>query len=237
MLSHIAIIMDGNGRWAAERGYPRIQGHRAGSRRVRSIATHAANCGLKYLTLYAFSSENWTRPEREIRLLMLLLKIYAVRERSILMKNNIRLAVIGQLELIPEEVRRELLATIEMTRHNTGMVLQLALSYGSRQELTDATRFFMEEAAAGRMKPEDLKPETFEQALLTAGQPDPDLVIRTSGEKRISNFLLWQSAYAEYYFSPLHWPDFDESAFDAAVEDFQKRERRFGGVTAQGVRA
>lgn len=233
---HIAIIMDGNGRWAQSHGYPRIQGHRVGSRNLRRIATHASNQGVKILTLYAFSEENWSRPEREVRLLMLLLKIYAIRERTILMKHNIRLQVIGHWEKLPPVARSALEQTIRLTSQNTGMILQLALSYGSRQEILDATQALAAKVKRGELEASSITEEEFNKHLGTAGQPDPDLVIRTSGEMRISNFLLWQSAYAEFYFSPKYWPDFSEADFDEAVAEFSRRERRFGGILPQELR-
>lgn len=230
---HIAIIMDGNGRWAKARRRPRIEGHRVGSKNVRKIALHASNRGVKILTLYAFSHENWSRPSTEVHLLMALLKIYAIRERAILMKHNIRLQAIGDIQRLPESPRKELLATIELTKENTGMVLQLALNYGGRGEISRAAQILAKKAAAGKISPDAVNEETLAAELQTAGQPDPDLVIRTSGEQRISNFLLWQSAYSEFYFTSKNWPEFSGEDLDEAIDVFQKRERRFGGLVAQ----
>lgn len=225
---HIAIIMDGNGRWALQRGLVRIQGHRQGARVVRKIAQACAKRGVEYLTLYAFSSENWARPEREVSLLMKLLKIYAMRERVHLQKDNIRLRVIGALEKLPEGVRRELEETIRMTSSNTGLCLQLALSYSGREEILRAINKWKQAVDQGRVESSVLTEESFRSYLDTGDQPDPDLIIRTSGEQRISNFLIWQCAYSEFYFTDCLWPDFNEDELDRAIEAFHNRDRRYG---------
>lgn len=232
---HIAIIMDGNGRWARSKGLPRIEGHRVGSRKVRKIALHAANRGVKYLTLYAFSKENWSRPSTEVQLLMALLKIYAIRERAILMKENIRLNVIGDLSSLPEGPRKELEATMRLSEQNTRMILQLALSYGSRAEITSAVQKISQQVGDGKLSTGDIDEALVSRHLMTAGQPDPDLIIRTSGEHRISNFLLWQAAYSELYFTPKSWPEFEAEDFDEAISDFQIRERRFGALSSDST--
>lgn len=228
--SHVGIIMDGNGRWAQARGMARIEGHRVGSRKVRKIALHAKERGVKVLTLYAFSHENWSRPTKEVNLLMMLLKIYAIRERAILMKHNVRLGVIGQIEKLPDFARKELEATMALTKKNDGMLLQLALSYGSRAELTTAMQAIAQDVKSGKLEPAEISEELISCRLMTAGQPDPDLIIRTSGEQRISNFLLWQAAYSEFYFTEKAWPEFWEADFDEALEVYAQRERRFGGL-------
>jgi len=185
------------------------------------------------LTLYAFSHENWSRPSTEVHLLMALLKIYAIRERAILMKHNVRLKVIGDLKKLPEAARKELLATIELTKENTGMILQLALNYGGRGEICEAARALARRIANDELKPQGITEDVFASELQTFGQPDPDLVIRTSGEQRISNFLLWQTAYSEFYFTPKFWPEFSASDLDEAIENFEKRERRYGGLASK----
>ena len=225
--------MDGNGRWAQSRGVPRIQGHRVGARKVRELTTYAQDRGVEILTLYAFSHENWSRPSREVQLLMLLLKIFAVRERALLMKQNVRLRTIGDLSRIPSFAREELEKTIEMTRNNSKMTLQLALSYGGRAELTRAFGKMAQKIQSGVLTASEISEELVCEYLDTAGQPDPDLIIRTSGEQRISNFLLWQSAYSEFYFTPRFWPDFSAEDFEEAIAVYHQRERRFGGLKEQ----
>lgn len=230
---HIGIIMDGNGRWAQRRGLPRIEGHRAGAKNLRKITTHAARRGLEILTVYAFSRENWTRPAREIRMLMMLLKLYATRERAVMMKENIRLVVVGNLSGLPETARRELEKTIEITKDNTGLTLQLALDYGGRAEIVEAAKRIAKNYKSGEISLDDINEDLVSSLLWTRGQPDPDLIIRTSGEIRLSNFLLWQSAYAELYFTSKNWPEFSAADFDEALESFHGRERRFGGVVSK----
>jgi len=230
---HIAIIMDGNGRWAQSRGVPRIQGHRVGARNVRTLTTYASDRGVEILTLYAFSQENWSRPSREIQLLMLLLKIFAVRERSLLMSQNVRLQTIGDLGRLPAFARDELEKTVELTQKNSKMVLQLALSYGGRAEIVRAFERIRERMKQGELSEKSISEELVSQHLDTAGQPDPDLIIRTSGEQRISNFLLWQSAYSEFFFTPKYWPDFSSTDLEEAIAVYHLRERRFGGLKEQ----
>lgn len=230
---HIAIIMDGNGRWAKERGKERSYGHRQGVESVRTITRAAGNLGIKYLTLYTFSTENWSRPEEEVHALMALMVMAIERETPDLMKNNVRLTAIADLERMPAEVRERLSRCMEQTASNTGITLVLALSYSSRWEIVRAARFMAAEAAAGRLLPEQIDEQFVSSALTTSAIPDPDLLIRTGGECRISNFLLWQAAYSELYFTPQYWPDFDEESLYKAICDYQSRERRFGKISEQ----
>ncbi len=225
---HVAIIMDGNGRWAEQRGLPRVAGHREGAEAVRAVTRTARRLGVPALTLYAFSAENWGRPEPEVAALMELLADFLEGERPELMRNAIRLNAIGELERLPEAVQRKLAEVRAETAGNAGMTLTLALSYGGRQELVAAAR----KAAAARGPA--LEAEDLAAGLWTAGLPELDLLVRTSGERRISNFLLWQCAYAELYFSEVLWPDFRDQAFCQAIADFQGRQRRFGLTAAQG---
>ena len=227
---HIAIIMDGNGRWAAARGLPRRDGHRAGADSVEEVLRACGDLGVKYLTLYAFSSENWKRPESEINALMGLLAHFLNEKTPSLMRNNIRLEVIGHIEKLPAKNQRQLEESITLTRKNDGLTLVVALSYGSREEIVDAARTLMEKAKEGVIEPGDLDVATFARHLYTAGMPDPDLLIRTSGECRISNFLLWQAAYSELVFLDTFWPDFDRTALETAIATYRQRQRRFGGV-------
>jgi len=233
---HVAIIMDGNGRWATQRGLTRITGHRRGKQSVQEIVETARRLGIEYLSLYAFSTENWQRPRDEVAALMRFLRHFLAAELKKMMKNGIRLLAIGNLRKLPREVQTALRQTIEDTRHNTGMTVILAVSYGGREEITEAVR-----AIARRVRREDIDPEDVDQALVashlgTAGVPDPDLLIRTSGEMRISNFLLWQIAYTEIYVTDTLWPDFREREFLDAVAHFQRRERRFGRTGEQAER-
>ncbi len=230
---HIAIIMDGNGRWAKERGKERSYGHRQGVEAVRTITRTAGNLGIEYLTLYTFSTENWSRPEEEVHALMALMVMAIEQETPELMKNNVRLTAIGDLERMPAEVRERLFRCMEQTASNTGITLVLALSYSSRWEIVRAARFLAAEAAAGRLLPEQIDEQCVSSALTTSAIPDPDLLIRTGGECRISNFLLWQAAYSELYFTPQYWPDFDEESLYKAICDYQSRERRFGKISEQ----
>jgi undecaprenyl diphosphate synthase len=227
---HVAIIMDGNGRWAQARALPRIQGHREGVKRVREVIKTASKLGVEVITLFAFSAENWSRPRREVQTLMRLLIYFLKNEIRDLRKNNMRFLVIGREQPLPDYVLRGLRQAEEETRHSTGLKLVLALNYGSRQEIVDAAKKFAREAAKGSVDPEALDIETFSTYFYTAGLPDPDLLIRTSGEMRISNFLLWQLSYAELYFPKVCWPEFGEEAFKKAIYAYQKRQRRFGGI-------
>ncbi len=233
---HIAIIMDGNGRWAKSRLLPRIMGHRKGVETVRDIVEESSNLGIRFLTLFAFSAENWSRPKTEVRSLMTLLKKYIRMEVPRMMRNNIRFNVIGSRSDLPDDVAFALDDARRITSENSGMTLTLALSYGSRQELLDASRRIAADIAEGSLKPEDLTEELFSSYLYTTGLPDPDLLIRTSGEMRISNFLLWQLAYAELYFTDINWPDFNRNELMKAISDFQSRERRFG-LTSDQIRS
>ena len=230
---HIAIIMDGNGRWAEEKGQDRLYGHFHGVESVRNIVEGSAELGIEYLTLYAFSTENWDRPMHEVTGLMELLVETIRKEVPILNKNNIRLHVIGAIDMLPEYARNELKEALEMTSHNTGLNLVMALSYSSRWELVNAVKHIAEDVNAGKLNPENINQDILEQYLTTSEFPDPELMIRTSGEFRISNFLLYQLAYAELYFTSTRWPDFRKEHLYEAIIDFQKRERRFGKTTGQ----
>ena len=230
---NIAIIMDGNGRWAKIHGLERYIGHQYGVSSVREITEASAELGLKYLTLYAFSTENWNRPKEEVDAIMTLLIDTIEKETPVLMKNNVRLLAIGNLTQLPEDARRKFTACIECTAHNTGLSLVLALSYSSRWEITDAMKTAVRLAQKGELTAEDINEQTVNSLLTTANIPDPDLLIRTSGEMRISNFLLWQLAYSELYFTDTLWPDFNKEEFYKAIIDYQHRERRFGKTGEQ----
>ena len=230
---HIAIIMDGNGRWAKQKGILRAKGHEEGGRSVQRALDLCREHGVKWLTLYAFSTENWGRSALEVNALMHLLDKYLKERTPEMMEKNVRLHAIGELHMLPENCRRQLQASIEATRNNTGVNLVLALSYGSRQEITAAVRHLAEQVKAGSLQPEDITPETIATHLYTAGMPDPDLLIRTGGEVRLSNYLLWQCAYSELYFCDTFWPDFKEEELRKAICDYQKRERRFGKTSEQ----
>lgn len=230
---HIAIIMDGNGRWAKERGMARVFGHRNGVKAVREATESAAELGVEYLTLYAFSTENWNRPEREVNALMALLVDTIKKEIKTLHDNSIRLQAIGDLTKLPDKSRKALLQAIQDTSHNTRMTLVLALNYSAKWEIVEAARQLAAQVKSGRLQPEDINETLFSNALSTAGMPDPELLIRTSGEARISNFLLWQIAYAELYFTKTLWPDFRKEHLYEAIVNFQQRERRFGKTSEQ----
>lgn len=232
---HLAIIMDGNGRWAREHSRPRVFGHRNGVKAVRETTEAAAELGIPYLTLYAFSTENWNRPKGEVSALMRLLVETLSSEINTLNKNNIRLQAIGGIDSLPDVTRKALLDGIKATQTNNRMTLVLALNYSGRWEIVEAARRLAEEVKAGRLDPEAIDQATFAGALDAAGIPDPELMIRTSGELRISNFLLWQLAYAELYFTPVFWPDFRKDDLYRAVIDYQQRERRFGKVSGQVI--
>ncbi len=233
---HVAVIMDGNGRWAKRNALNRLTGHKRGAGAVRTIVRTAREIGIQYLTLYAFSVENWSRPSEEIKALMLLLEKYLRDELKEMLDNGIRLSAIGKIDALPPAARRILLETIEKTAANRDMVLTLALSYGGRDELVEVTRKIAMECVAGKLDPAGITKEHITQHLFTAGMPDPDLLIRTSGEYRISNFLLWQLAYTELYFADILWPDFSRESFIEAVVDYQRRERRFGLTSDQLAR-
>jgi undecaprenyl diphosphate synthase len=229
--AHVAVIMDGNGRWARQRGFlDRIRGHEAGIEAVRETTRTAAELGLQVLTLYAFSKENWTRPGREVKALMGLLTHFLVAERDELMENNIRLRMIGREEDLPAKARDKLFESMDLTSGNSGMVLNLALSYSSRDELTRVTRDIARLVQSGEIELSEIDRDTIDGLLDTSGLPEPDLLIRTSGEMRISNFLLWQIAYAEIHVTPVLWPDFRRAQFLEALIDYQGRDRRFGGI-------
>jgi len=227
---HVAIIMDGNGRWAKKRLMNRIKGHQAGAETVRRIVRTCREIGIPILTLYAFSTENWQRPKIEVATLMSLLKKFLDSEQNEMLENNIRLNAIGQLENLPEDVRISLKRTMELTGKNEGMTLNLALSYGGRAEIVNMVKAIAGKAREGKMDPDSITPEIVADHLYTGGMPDPDLLIRTSGEMRISNFLLWQIAYTEIFITDTLWPDFGKDEFIRILIDFQRRERRFGNV-------
>ncbi len=227
---HVAIIMDGNGRWAKKRGLPRVAGHRAGADSVKHIVKSCDKLGIKYITLYAFSSENWNRPQKEVEALMELLEKFLKERLPEMLKDNVRLKAIGRLDMLPKNVRDELDHAIEKTADNTAVTMILALSYGGREEIVDAAKELAIAAVAGDINPDEITNESFADQLYTSDVPDPCLLIRTSGELRLSNFLLWQMSYAEIVITDKLWPDFRHDQLIAAVEEFSKRDRRFGKV-------
>jgi undecaprenyl diphosphate synthase len=227
---HVAIIMDGNGRWAAARGLPRFEGHRRGVEALRRAVRAAIDIGLSYLTVYSFSSENWTRPAQEISDLMGLLRRFIRHDLADLHRNNVRVRVIGLRDNLAPDICSLLQEAESLTQHNTGLTLVVAFNYGGRQELVGAIQKIARRLVAGELSPDEISTSLIAETLDTAGIPDPDLLIRTSGEQRLSNFLLWQAAYAELVFLPIHWPDFDRAAFDQALLQYAARERRFGGI-------
>jgi len=229
---HIAIIMDGNGRWAQQQGLPRIEGHLRGVESVRRIMEACRDLGVEVLTLFCLSSENWKRPAAELEFLMALLREYLIAERDTLVKNNLRLRIIGRRERMPPDVQSEMDRTLEACSANTGMTLCLAINYGARSELVDCVRALAEQVVAGTLKPTDISEQSIDSELYTAGLPDPDLLIRTSGEMRISNFLLWQISYSELWVTETAWPEFDRQHLEAAIAEFSNRQRRFGGLNA-----
>lgn len=228
--THVAIIMDGNGRWAKQRHLPRVEGHRHGVESVRAVVRAAGELGIKYLTLYAFSVENWNRPKDEVDTLMRYLARYLKTEIDELQRNNVRLEVIGQVYRLPEFVQEQLASTRQALARNNGLTLILALSYGGRTEIVEAVRQIAAKAKAGQIEPEEINEQVISQHLYTRHYPDPDLLIRTSGELRVSNFLLWQISYAEFVVTPTLWPDFRKAQFFAALEEYAQRHRRFGAV-------
>ncbi len=228
--SHIGIIMDGNGRWAKKRGLPRSAGHSAGADTLKRIVKHANKMGIKYITVYAFSTENWRRPKEEVDFLMSLLLSYLRDAKRTLAEENVVIRVIGLKKELSEEIQEQIVETENYTKDNTGVVLNIAVNYGSREELTGAVKAICERVKNGELDQAAITPEAISEALYTSGQPDPDLIIRTSGEERISNFLLWQLAYSELWFTDKLWPDFSVNDFEEAICDFQHRGRRFGGV-------
>lgn len=234
---HVAIIMDGNGRWANARGLPRTMGHRKGVEAVRETVRAAGDIGIKYLTLFAFSSENWRRPEAEVSDLLGLLKAFIRRDLAELHRQNVRIRVIGDRSSLRGDVLPLLLEAEETTRSNTALTLVIAFNYGSRDEITRAFTSLAKDVEAGRLRPQDITPDLVDARLDTAGIPDPDLIIRTSGEERLSNFLLWQAAYSEFMFVPDYWPDFSRDLFFSALEKYAARDRRFGGLSAKQAAA
>lgn len=228
--AHVAIIMDGNGRWARKRGLPRVMGHRTGMKKVKEIAIAANELGIKVLTMYAFSTENWKRPKEEVDYLMSLPQEFFPKEIDELAENNVRIRMIGNRENLPNHTLRPVIEAIERTKSNTGMILNFALNYGSRDELLRGVRAYARDVLSGKADPEQLTEAQFASYLQTFDLPDPDLLIRTSGEMRISNFMLWQIAYTELFFSDVYWPDFSKSHFFAAIADYQRRQRRYGAL-------
>jgi undecaprenyl diphosphate synthase len=231
--AHVAIIMDGNGRWASARGLPRREGHRRGVEALRKIVEAAGELGIRYLTIYSFSAENWSRPAEEIEDLLGLLKRFIRNDLAELHKRDVRVRIIGDRQGLKPDIRVLLDEAEELTRNNRGPVLIVAFNYGARQEIVAAAKAIAERVAAGALSLDQVGMETLGAALDTAEIPDPDLIIRTGGEQRLSNFLLWQAAYAEFVFTPVYWPDFDKAALTAAIEEFRRRERRFGGLIAR----
>ncbi|MFZ5352044.1 MAG: isoprenyl transferase [Bacillota bacterium] len=227
---HIAIIMDGNGRWATKKLLPRIMGHKAGLDSLREIVRECSNLGIKILTVYAFSTENWNRPSEEVSFLMKLLVEYMRKEAEELHKNQVKIKILGDLTPLPEATRREIYDAAELTKQNEGLQFNIALNYGGRAEIIRACRQLLSDALKNGMKPEDIDEALFETHLYTAGDSDPDLIIRTSGEQRLSNFLLWQSAYSELVFPERLWPDFSKEDLQAAIYQYQSRDRRFGAL-------
>jgi undecaprenyl diphosphate synthase len=230
---HVAIIMDGNGRWAAARGLPRVEGHRRGVEALRKTVRAAGELGISILTIFSFSSENWSRPQSEIRDLLSLLRRFIRNDLVELHKSNVRVRVIGERDDLEPEIRRLLQEAEELTQNNDGLVLVVAFNYGARQEIARAARRLATEVAAGRLAADGITPELLARHLDAPDLPDPDVIIRTSGEQRLSNFLLWQAAYSELVFVPINWPDFDRAALESAIAEFRRRERRFGGLIAQ----
>jgi undecaprenyl diphosphate synthase len=229
---HIAIIMDGNGRWAERQNLPRIVGHEQGVKSVRRTTEECSQLAIEQLTLYCLSSENWKRPQTEINFLMHLLERYMIEERATIMENNVRVRMLGRRDDIPEQVLRELDKTVQMSRANGGLRLNLAINYGGRAELVDAVRHIARRSQMGDLAPNDVSEETISENLYTAGAPDPDLLIRTAGEMRISNFLLWQISYAEIWVTEKCWPEFDEATLHDAIRAYAARQRRFGGLSS-----
>jgi undecaprenyl diphosphate synthase len=232
---HVAIIMDGNGRWAAERGLPRVEGHRQGVESVRRTVEAAMELGITHLTLFSFSSENWSRPRQEINDLFGLLRRFVRRDLAELHKNGVKIRVIGARSGLDDDILRMLDDAVELTKDNTALNLTIAFNYGARDEIARAAQKIAEDAKTGIVDPSEVTPERFATYLDTAGLPDPDLLIRTSGELRLSNFLLWQLAYAEFVFVDVYWPDFTKELFEAAIAEYQRRNRRFGGTSARST--
>ena len=227
---HIAIIMDGNGRWAEKRGLPRLEGHRRGEQAVHDIVEYCGRTGVEYLTLYTFSAENWRRPADEVGALMRLIELVARRRADELQRKNVRLSLIGRIHELPESLQAELQRGVVLTRENTGLTLTLAINYGGRAEIVDAARRIAERVSLGLLRPEEINEETIGRELYQPNLPDPDLLVRTGGDMRVSNYLLWQIAYSEIWVTPTLWPDFTPEELDGAILSFHHRERRFGGL-------
>lgn len=230
---HVAIIMDGNGRWASARGMPRVEGHRRGLEAVRRTIRAAGEIGIKVITIFSFSAENWSRPASEVGELMGLLRRFIRNDLAQLHESGVRVRIIGEREGLEPDIARLLAEAEELTRNNKNLTLVVAFNYGARQEIARAAKRAAQLVADGKLKPDDITPDSFAGFLDTSDIPDPDLIIRTSGEQRLSNFLLWQSAYSELVFVPTYWPDFDRAALEAAIDSFRQRERRFGGLVAR----
>jgi undecaprenyl diphosphate synthase len=230
---HVAIIMDGNGRWAAARGLPRVEGHRRGVEALRKTVRAASELGISVLTIFSFSSENWSRPQSEIRDLLALLRRFIRNDLADLHKSNVHVRVIGEREDLPTDIRALLEEAEDLTKHNDGLMLVVAFNYGARQEIARAARRLALEVLEGRLSADDITPDLLARHLDQPDLPDPDVIIRTSGEQRLSNFLLWQAAYSELVFVPIYWPDFDRAALEGAIAEYRRRERRFGGLIAQ----
>ncbi len=230
---HVAIIMDGNGRWASARGMPRVEGHRRGVEAVRRTIRAAGEIGIKIVTIFSFSAENWSRPASEVGELMGLLRRFIRNDLAQLHESGVRVRIIGEREGLEPDIARLLTEAEELTKHNTNLTLVVAFNYGARQEIVRAAKRAAQLVADGKLKPDDITPDSFAGFLDAPDIPDPDLIIRTSGEQRLSNFLLWQSAYSELVFEPTYWPDFDRAALEAAIDSFRQRERRFGGLVAR----
>lgn len=233
---HVGVIMDGNGRWAAARGLPRFEGHRRGMEALRRAVRAAQDLGVRYLTVFSFSAENWTRPPAEVQFLMGLLKRFVRNDLAELHANNVRVRVVGSRAGVAPDIDGLLDEAEALTRGNDGLTLVIAFNYGARQEMVEATRRLARKVAAGELSPDAIDADALRREFWSADIPDPDLIIRTSGEQRLSNFLLWQAAYAEFVFLPSHWPDFDHATFEAALADFRRRERRYGGLGADAAR-
>jgi undecaprenyl diphosphate synthase len=233
--AHVAIIMDGNGRWAAARGLPRVEGHRRGVQAVRAAVKAAGELGIRVLTLYSFSVENWSRPKSEIFDLMNLIRRFVREDLAELHRAGVQVRIVGERSNLDDDIRTLIDDSERLTRDNTGLILVVAFNYGSRQEITGAVRKLAEEVAAGHLSPDAITADSIGRNLYTPDLPDPDLVIRTSGEQRLSNFLLWQAAYAELVFLPVHWPDFGREALETALTEFRSRDRRFGGLNQAGA--
>lgn len=227
--THVAIIMDGNGRWAKKRNLPRLTGHKAGMEALKKIVRMSGEIGIEYLTVYAFSTENWKRSKEEVSGIFQILVYYMEREIREIHQKNVKVQILGDCSALPAAAREAVERAVELTRNNTGLVFNIALNYGGRDEIVRSVRTLAEKVQAGELKPDDITEELFSQNLYTRGMPDPDLIIRSSGELRLSNFLPWQSAYSEFYFTDILWPDFDEASYDEAITAFQNRKRNFGG--------